>query len=215
MRSFRPEWYLTMDVGKLHRQFVFTRRVDVLSKRIGALLPPNARLLDVGCGDGSDAALIMQHRPDVKVEGIDVLLRPGTKIPVTEYDGERFPFENHAFDATMFVDVLHHTDAPSILLREAARVSKKWILIKDHLRDGFLAGPTLRIMDYVGNAHHGVRLPYNYWDRKTWDAAFKSSGMRIADWDQRLGLYPFPASILFDRDLHFIARLAVEPSPAF
>ena len=80
-----------------------------------------------------------------------------------------FRHPDASFDVVMFVDVLHHTDDPLLLLQEAQRVGKI-ILVKDHFRKGFLAGPTLRFMDWVGNAHHGVVLPYN-------DLVEKASGM--------------------------------------
>ena len=44
----------------------------------------------------------------------------------------------------MCVDVLHHTDDPMILMREAMRVTRQAILIKHHTLDGLFAGPTLR-----------------------------------------------------------------------
>ena len=46
----------------------------------------------------------------------------------------------------MFVDVLLHTLDPMILLREAIRVARQTVVIKDHTLDGLLAGPTLRAM---------------------------------------------------------------------
>ena len=55
----------------------------------------------------------------------------------------------------MFVDVLHHTDDPMVLLREAGRVASGFVLIKDHTQNGILAGRRLRFMDWVGNARHG------------------------------------------------------------
>lgn len=39
-------------VGSLHQTLVFGRRVRVLSDQLAALIPPAARILDVGCGDG-------------------------------------------------------------------------------------------------------------------------------------------------------------------
>jgi len=164
-------------------------------------------VLDVGCGDGTLDTLILAARPDVSIHGIDVLIRPETRIPVTQFDGKRIPFENASFDAVLFVDVLHHTQDPLDLMREASRVSRSTLVIKDHTKDGALAGPTLRFMDWVGNAHHGVVLPYNYWPESSWQAAFKTLDLQVEQWSAEIGLYPWPASLLFDRRLHFVVRL--------
>ncbi len=107
----------------------------------------------------------------------------------------------------LFVDVLHHTRDPIVLLREAKRVARKGIVIKDHCSDDLFDYWTLRFMDWVGNAPHGVVLPYNYWSRQQWLAAFAELQLKVAVWQDRLGLYPSPASFLFERKLHFIAVL--------
>lgn len=193
---------------RVHSKLVFGRRVRVLAAEIAALLPGDANVLDVGCGDGSVAAQVMEARPDVRITGIDVLVRPQTRIPVVAFDGLRIPFPDGAFDAVQFIDVLHHTDDPTLLLREASRVARRAIVIKDHLADGFLARPTLRFMDWVGNAGHGVVLPYNYWKRSQWQAAFDALGLAIEVERAHLALYPAPASWLFDRELHVVWRLA-------
>ena len=194
-------------IGAAHSSVVYGRRVRVLTERLAAAMPRNARVLDVGCGDGLISSLVKQRRPDLTIEGIEILKRPQTHIPVTLFDGKSIPHGDGSFDAVMFVDVLHHTDDANVLLREAARVSRNAIVIKDHLRDGLLAGPTLRFMDYVGNAHHGVRLPYNYWSRAEWDRAFGALGMKVESWDPTRGLYPWWASWAFGRGLHFVGRL--------
>ena len=192
---------------RIHGDYVFWRRVCVLSKLLAQLIPPDARVLDVGCGDGLLVHLISRLRPDVRLEGIDVLIRPQTHVPVTKFDGQTIPHGDATFDAVMFVDVLHHTDDPMVLLREAARVARRAIVIKDHTRDGFLAGPTLRFMDWVGNARHGVVLPYYYWPAVRWSRAFEELGWAVVAREQKLKLYPWPASWCFDRLLHFAARL--------
>jgi hypothetical protein len=94
-----------------------------------------------------------------------------------------------------------------VLLREARRVARRSVLIKDHALNGFLAYPTLRFMDWVGNAPHGVVLPYNYWAEAQWQRAFGEVGLEVERKVTELGLYPFPASLLFERRLHFIASL--------
>ena len=150
-------------LGNIHEHYVFHRRIRVLAQYIAELIPQNARLLDVGCGDGQIDLLLSRLRPDLGIEGIDVLVRPVTHIPVTAFDGQSIPFADRSFDVVMFIDVLHHTDNPSTLLAEARRVARQVVILKDHCRDGFLAGPTLRFMDWVGNARHGVVLPYIVW----------------------------------------------------
>ena len=195
-------------VRTLHGRVVWDRRVEVLTEQIAGLLPADARVLDVGCGDGSIAAEIMARRPDVTITGIDVLVRPETKIEVTEFDGRTIPFGDATFDAVTFVDVLHHTDDATVLLREAARVAATAVVIKDHLADGFLANPTLRAMDWVGNASHGVALPYNYWTSAQWDAAFADVGLEVQRSVTDLGLYAPPLSWACDRQLHVVWRLA-------
>jgi SAM-dependent methyltransferase len=192
-------------VGTLYEKFVFGLRARVLVHHLAALIPPGAHVLDVGCGDGTIDRLITQQRPDVSIEGIDPLVRPSTQILVRPFDGANIPYPDASFDAVMFVDVLHHTVDPVVLLREAARVGKM-ILVKDHLREGFLAGTTLRFMDWVGNAHHGVALPYNYWSGTQWNAALDELCLRASEMKASLGLYPTPASWIFDRGLHFVAR---------
>lgn len=194
-------------IEHLHGKYVFNRRVSVLTDHLAELIPQNAQVLDVGCGDGLITHLIMQQRSDIEIQGIDALVRNQTHIPVTEFDGQKIPYGDASFDVVMFVDVLHHTEQPMILLREAVRVARRAVLIKDHTCNGLLAGSTLKFMDRVGNERHGVVLPYNYWSRKSWFNAFDKLGLKINVWSKDLGLYPPPASWIFDRSLHFIARL--------
>jgi SAM-dependent methyltransferase len=196
-------------VDKIHQDYIYKRRIRVLCDHLAGLIPNAMHVLDVGSGDGFLAAALMHRRPDLVVEGIDVLRRDNTHIPVKIYGGSTFPFADSSFDAVMFVDVLHHADAPLAVMREAARVARQNIIIKDHLLNGFLAYPALRFMDAVGNKRHNVRLTYRYWPRKKWLSIFASQGLSIESWRENLGLYPWPAGIVFDRSLHFISRLRV------
>src|SRR5207245_10961782 len=124
--------------------------------------------------------LILAVRPDISSEAIYPLVHASAYIPVREFDGATIPYPDSSFDVAMLVDVLHHTTDPRVLLREASRVGRS-ILIKDHLREGFLANTTLRVMDWVGNAHHGVALPYNYWPESKWVAAFNELGLLVSE----------------------------------
>ena len=200
-------------IGALHGAYVHGRRVRVLADWLARLLPRGASVLDVGCGDGLLASAVQQRRPDLRILGIDVLVRDQTHVPVQPFDGAHIPMPDGGVDVVMFVDVLHHTDDPMVLLREAGRVARTHVVIKDHTADGFLARPTLRFMDRVGNARHGVALPYNYWTRRQWDAAFSELGWETEAMERRLGLYPFLASWLFGRGLHFVGSFRVTNDP--
>ena len=194
-------------LGSAHETLVYGRRIRVLSRHVADLLPRGAAVLDVGAGDGLLAKRVMERRPDVSIRGVDVLARPHSHIPVEMFDGVRLPFPDRAFDAVMMVDVLHHASEQDALLAEMSRVTRGVVVIKDHLVDGLLAHPTLRFMDWLGNARHGVALPYAYWTRTRWQEAFDRARLRVTHWRGALHLYPWPASLVFDRRLHFVSVL--------
>lgn len=195
-------------IGVLHEKLVFNRRVEILAGWFAQLAPQSARVLDVGCGDGLIAAALQSRRTDIVITGIDVLPRSHTSIPVDMFDGSSIPFDDQSFDLVLFSDVLHHTSDPAILLREARRVSKQSVLIKDHNCNGLLAGPRLRLMDWVGNARFGVALPYNYWTERQWHEAWRIIGLKPEQTVTRIGLYPRPIDWLFGAKLHFITLLS-------
>jgi len=196
-------------IESVHGRYVHKRRTLVLSDWCSRIIPFNSKVLDVGCGDGRLARLIAEKRPDISIQGIDVRQRNDAVMLVDTFDGKSIPYGEGSFDVVMFVDVLHHASQPMMLLREAVRVAREAIVIKDHLAEGSLAYLTLRIMDWVGNARHGVALPYDYWSLAKWHRVFDKLGLRINSWESNLGLYPFPADLIFGRSLHFIALLGM------
>jgi len=194
-------------LDEFHSNYVHTQRVTKLCEHLVEVIPIDSSILDVGCGDGQLARLIMNKRADIEISGVDVLARRDTGIPVSNFDGTTLPFSDKSFDLVMFIDVLHHTENPKVLLREAARVAKKGIVLKDHTRNGLLANETLRLMDWVGNAKHGVALPYNYWSLREWQTAFAELKLKPRVWLKNLNLYPAPIDWIFGRSLHFISLL--------
>jgi SAM-dependent methyltransferase len=196
-------------IDSLHDNFVHGRRVRVLSEILAANIPAGSSLLDVGAGDGLLASEISWRRSDIKIHAIDTLVRRNTEVPVAQFDGKSIPCDNRSIDVVMFVDVLHHTEDPTLLLREAKRVARRIVIIKDHLLSGLLAEPILKFMDKVGNERHGITLPYHYWTERQWLESFTALGLKIIFWKASLGIYPWPANWIFERSLHFLAELEV------
>ncbi len=190
-----------------HDRFIHQRRIDVLANHFAQLIGKNATVLDVGCGDGKLAGLIGERRSDLSIRGIEVLVRNDSAIPIEAFDGEQIPFAPDSFDAVIMIDVLHHTLSPDQLLREATRVARRQVILKDHYLQGFAAHRTLAMMDHVGNARHGVEIPCNYLTPEQWDELYQNAGLQMIECRERLGLYPQPLSWFFERSLHFVAAL--------
>lgn len=194
---------------RAHDRHHHRRRLRVLGRHLCELLPPRASVLDVGCGDGLLTRYVADERPDLVLRGVDVFVRGATHVPVDRFDGQQLPHADACFDAVLFVDVLHHAADPAALLREGARVSRRWLVLKDHSADGLLADATLAFMDRVSNRRHGIEIPHHYWPRARWRAEFAALGLAIEEWRPSLGLYPWWSRFAFERGLHFAARLRV------
>ena len=193
--------------GFIHSKLVSDRRAYVLAELIGGLLPANAKVLDVGTGNGQIAKLWCQARSDVAVEGIDVFVRKATHIQVREFDGRLIPCADKSVDVVTFVDVLHHSTDPQRLLIEAARVARQSIIVKDHLAKSRFDHAVLRLMDWVGNAPHGAALAYDYLSKARWLQLFDEARLNINSFTTDVSLYPPPLSFAFGRQLHFVADL--------
>lgn len=197
-------------LGLFHRTAVFSRRVRVLSSTVAPLLPAG-RMLDVGSGSGLVAAAIARLRPDVSVEGLDVMIRPDAAVRTTAFDGTTIPLPDDCAESAILIDVLHHAADPARLLSECARVART-VIVKDHFTRSWIDRRTLELMDWVGNRPHGVVLPFTYFDPRTWEEIRSSARLNETARGSLPRLYPFPLSALFGRDLHFISRLEREPS---
>lgn len=193
---------------------VHQRRVRVLAEHLCALIPQGVSVLDVGSGDGLLGSVVVARRPDLTWVALDTLARASTHLPIRTFDGSHLPFDDRSFDFVLFVDVLHHAEDAMVLLREATRVARQGLVIKDHLREGLLADATLRFMDWVGNARFGVSLPYHYWNASEWNTARERLGLAIVEQRLALHLYPAWADWWFGRSLHFLTRFELSAQAA-
>jgi SAM-dependent methyltransferase len=195
--------------GPVHARYVHPRRTDVLSTHLADLVPRGATVVDVGAGDGLIDKKLLERRPDLEITAVEVLVRPVQHVQVQPFDGTHLPHEDESVDAVLLVDVLHHATDPLGLLEEARRVARATIVVKDQIAEDVLARETLHLMERLANRQHGISIPAQFWNRREWESAFARLDLRVEEWRDRLGLYPFPANLVFERGFHFIARLAV------
>ena len=201
-------------IERIHDSYIISRRVQILAQHLAPLLPAEANVLDVGCGDGRITSTLAASRPDLHFEGLDVMARPNAQIPVAVFDGLHIPKPDRSYHTLLLIDVVHHAQDPATLLREAARVASGNIVLKDHLLQGALAEATLRFMDGVGNRRHGVPIPNHYWSEDTWRTVWSELELALHHFETDLGIYPVPFNWFFDRQLHFVAQLGVRPGVA-
>ena len=198
--------------AQMREMLASRRRARVLARHMSPLVPRDAVVLDVGCGDGLLTQSLLDLRPDLIISAFDVHVRARTHVPVRRFDGRTLPRGNESVDVVILADVLHHADDPIRLLFEAARVARHAIVVKDHVQKGWLDRQALRLLDWAAGVPQEPDAVGHYWTAGEWTLALQRVGIAIESWNTSLGLYPWPASALFDRSLHFVARMGAGAS---
>jgi len=113
--------------------------------------------IEIGSGPGS--VLDVMRKANYDVDGLDIRdtsyredLRP------VLYDGESMPFCKHAYDTALLPTILHHTPDPEPIIREAARVAKRVIIIEDVYEGRVMEWLTKRFdslmnLEFIGHPH--------------------------------------------------------------
>jgi len=86
------------------------------------------KVLDLGCGSGGGADIILRLDPRVEWHGVDiedspeVAQRQRTDLRFHVFDGVHLPFDDSSFDLVYSHQVFEHVRYPEQLLREVTRV---------------------------------------------------------------------------------------------
>ncbi len=188
---------------------------QALCNTICAVLPRGTRLtgLEIGCGNGTLSQSITKKRPEIKMTGVDVNVSTKALIPVTKYDGSSLPFADKCVDFVILSDVLHHYESPRTVLKEAARVSRKFVIVKDYVCENNVDRATLRVIDCFDKKGKGAARQSKYFSSAEWQTLFAELGLKPEVTNTKVALYPFPINLVFGRKLHFVTRLSVEKRP--
>ncbi len=98
------------------------------------MIEKGQKVLDIGCGDGLLLSALAKKGVigsgvDVSEEGARKCREKGLDVSVVDISAGMLPFKDGSFDVVTILDVLEHVYAPEELLKEAVRVSKKYIII--------------------------------------------------------------------------------------
>lgn len=161
-----------------HHKLVRLPRIRRVVDAFAELSNVAGSVLDVGAGDGA-VGRAYADRVGATVQGIDIFPPPDSAVPVTAYDGTNLPFADQSFDVVLLSDVLHHADHPALLLREAVRVAKRAVLLKDHLCFGRASRAMLLALDWVGNRSQGIAVPGRYASPTEWVEMIHQAGASV------------------------------------
>lgn len=95
-------------------------------------LTENMKILDFGGANGQIANALQEFKTEVTVADTTI---PKNKVPGLKYVELKhgpLPFKDNEFDATCCFMVLHHIEQRQQILKELARVTKKFLFIQEH-----------------------------------------------------------------------------------
>jgi ubiquinone/menaquinone biosynthesis C-methylase UbiE len=126
---------------------VMERRAHELMELVGAALPAEGPVLDLGSGTGHLAARLERELGlevvTADVSDIHVVGRP----PILIADGV-LPFEDGAYTAALLVFMLAYPNDPAGVLKEAARVTRGPVILVQTLHSNRFGHAWLRVREF-------------------------------------------------------------------
>jgi ubiquinone/menaquinone biosynthesis C-methylase UbiE len=183
-------WAVLVATGALHAGLpaLMRRRAAAKWRWLQPHLGSPPSLLDLGAGEGYVGEWAARET-GAKVVLADVVDFNQTELPMVRYGGNRLPFADGAFDATLLVFVLHHSEAPLGVLREARRVTdgrvavvesvveneldRRWLVFADRLANRLRSGGRMREEEL----HFGTVEEWREW--------FRTSGFEVVAEERR------------------------------
>lgn len=142
------------------------------------------RVLDLGAGDGL-LALEIKNRLGKDVVLVDVVDYNRTDLPMTRYDPRGvLPLPDGDADTTLLYTVLHHSRDPDHLLEEAARVTRRRLIIKEAYAEDDAVRTTNGFVDWFYNRVIGdedIDVPLNFRTVQGWATLLQSCGFSVVE----------------------------------
>lgn len=144
-------------------------RTKEILRKIEVHISKNDNIVDIGSGLCLVASALKKKSYKVVCSDVkNYSLFPEIK-PVL-LNGRRLPFSDNKFDVALLVTVLHHTERPLDVLREAKRVAKR-IIVMEEIYDSFLQKHLTFFMDSLTNLQF-INHPHTNKTDEDWKKIF-------------------------------------------
>lgn len=141
-----------------------------------AYIPQSAKLIDIGSGPGS--LLHVMRRAGYQIDGLDIRSSAYRDELTPEiYDGLHMPYADNHYDIALLSTMLHHTPDPDHILREAARIAKRLIIIEDVYDGPVMEWLTKRFDSLMNLEFRGH--PHSNRTDDAWRESFKAMGFTL------------------------------------
>ncbi len=107
-------------------------RIDL--RHIADMVAPNARVLDVGCGDGALLAWLGEHKQidgrgiELSMEGVRAAVAQGLSVIQGDADTDLAAYPAQAFDCVILSQTLQATRDPKGVLEHMLRIGRRAIV---------------------------------------------------------------------------------------
>lgn len=177
----------------LKRLFVSRMQKLIVELAVGCCgCSGTVRILDAGCGEGINAALLEKHLPGARIVLFDASEKAlayarglcSKKCSIQCGSILELPFPADVFDLVLCTEVLEHIEQPSAALSELLRVASGSVLISVPCEPWFQAGNLLslhhvkRLGDPPDHVNHWTSKGFQHWiiqHSDGWKATFYHS----------------------------------------
>ena len=152
-------------------------RAELTWMHLHPQLKSHTTVLDLGGGSGEIGSLVA-GRYDCRVTIADTIDWRIGELPFRKVIGNHVQAKDNEFDTVLLLTVLHHSDAPEILLGEAFRVASRRVIIIESVVNSHieaLYGSWIdwfynRVVHYSEDPRTKVNVPLNFRSAPGWSS---------------------------------------------
>lgn len=159
---------------------VMQQRANKIAGKLAPHIETRDHVLDIGAG-GCRVSAKLKDLTEAAITPLDTVDHNRTSMDLQLYDGITIPYPDDSFSVASLVFVLHHAENPTKLLSEAARVSRRRVLVVEDSPRNQLERHAWRMFDDRVNhgVHEDIALAHDTKTTEEWEVDFTEAGLYL------------------------------------